>query len=120
MGTHSEKSQAKVTKIMSGEFPVIKSTGSLVATHVTKERWDKLKNVETKTCGFTLDKACACAIESALLTSTPLTWMSTKLPETLTLLPQFTPPVSVLDVALMDLVFPPELPSSSVLMLRSS
>merc|ERR1712106_146020 len=63
MGTHSEKSQAKITKIMSGEFPVIKSTGSLVATHVTKERWDKLKNVETKTCGFTLAKACACAIE---------------------------------------------------------
>merc|ERR1712106_256119 len=63
MGTHSEKSQASRTKIMSGEFPVIKSTGSLVATHVTKERWDKLKNVETKTCGFTLAKACACAIE---------------------------------------------------------
>merc|ERR1712086_209780 len=60
MGTHSIKSQ---NKIMSGEFPVIKSTGSLVATHVTKERWDKLKNVETKTCGFTLAKACACAIE---------------------------------------------------------
>merc|ERR1711997_1338649 len=48
---------------MSGEFPVIKSTGSLVATHVTKQRWDKLKAVETKTCGFTIAKACACAIE---------------------------------------------------------
>merc|ERR1712142_980218 len=63
MGTHSEKSQAQRNKIMSGEFPVIKSTKSLVATHVTKERWDKLKNIETKTCGFTLAKACACAIE---------------------------------------------------------
>merc|ERR1712186_237100 len=63
MGTHSEKSQAHTNKIMSGEFPVIKSTKSLVATHVTKERWDKLKNIETKTCGFTLAKACACAIE---------------------------------------------------------
>merc|ERR1712106_779490 len=63
MGTHSEKSQAKITKIMSGEFPVIKSTGSLVATHVTKERWDKLKNVETKTSGFTLAQAIACAVE---------------------------------------------------------
>merc|ERR1712126_692435 len=31
--------------------------------HVTKERWDKLKAVETKTCGFTLAKACACVIE---------------------------------------------------------
>merc|ERR1712038_1159442 len=63
MGTHSEKSQAHTNKIMSGEFPVIKSTKSLVATHVTKERWDKLKNIETKTCGFTIAKACACAIE---------------------------------------------------------
>merc|ERR1712037_918131 len=63
MGTHSEKSQAQRNKKMSGEFPVIKSTGSLVATHVTKEKWDKLKAIETKTCGFTLAKACACAIE---------------------------------------------------------
>merc|ERR1712158_130056 len=63
MGTHSEKSQAQRNKIMSGEFPVIKSTKSLVATHVTKEKWDKLKDIQTKTCGFTLAKACACAIE---------------------------------------------------------
>merc|ERR1711942_408403 len=48
---------------MSGEFPEIKSTHSLVAKHVTKEKWDKLKDIETKTCGFTLAKACACAIE---------------------------------------------------------
>merc|ERR1712051_391811 len=41
--------------IMSGEFPTIKSTHSLVAKHVTKERWDKVKDIETKTC--------ACAIE---------------------------------------------------------
>merc|ERR1711970_578315 len=63
MGTHSEKSQAHTNKIMSGEFPDIKSKHSLVAKHVTKEKWDKLKNIETKTCGFTLAKACACAIE---------------------------------------------------------
>merc|ERR1712002_882891 len=63
MGTHSEKSQVQRSRIMSGEFPVIKSANSLVAKHVTKERWDKLKAVETKTCGFTLAKACACAIE---------------------------------------------------------
>merc|ERR1712042_375059 len=63
MGTHSEKSQVQRSRIMSGEFPVIKSANSLVAKQVTKERWDKLKAVETKTCGFTLAKACACAIE---------------------------------------------------------
>merc|ERR1711970_746873 len=48
---------------MSGEFPEIKSAHSLVAKHVTKEKWDKLKDIQTKTCGFTLAKACACAIE---------------------------------------------------------
>ena len=48
---------------MSGEFPTIKSAHSLVAKHVTKERWDKVKDIETKTCGFTLAKAAACAIE---------------------------------------------------------
>ena len=48
---------------MSGEFPVIKSAHSLVAKHVTKERWDKVKDIETKTCGFTIAKAAACAIE---------------------------------------------------------
>merc|ERR1712106_266499 len=63
MGTHSVKSQVQRTGIMSGEFPTIKSTHSLVAKHVTKERWDRVKDIETKTCGFTLAKACACAIE---------------------------------------------------------
>merc|ERR1712117_909636 len=48
---------------MSGDFLTIKSTHSLVAKHVTKERWDKVKDIETKTCGFTIAKACACAIE---------------------------------------------------------
>merc|ERR1711868_295186 len=48
---------------MSGEFPTIKSTHSLVAKHVTKERWDRVKDIETKTCGFTIAKAAACAIE---------------------------------------------------------
>merc|ERR1712242_33046 len=58
MGSHNS---SKVK--MSGEFPDIKSKHSLVAKHVTKERWDKLKNIETKTCGFTLAKAIACAVE---------------------------------------------------------
>jgi len=48
---------------MSGEFPVIQSKHSLVAKHVTKERWDKVKHIETKTCGFTLAKAIACAVQ---------------------------------------------------------
>merc|ERR1712038_1277988 len=48
---------------MSGEFPTIKSAHSLVAKHVTKERWDKVKDIETKTCGFTIAKAAACAVE---------------------------------------------------------
>ena len=48
---------------MSGDFPNIKSTHSLVAKHVTKERWDKFKDIVTKTSGFTLAKAIACAVE---------------------------------------------------------
>lgn len=48
---------------MSGDFPGIKSKHSLVAKHVTKEKWDQLKDIVTKTSGFTLKKACACAIE---------------------------------------------------------
>jgi len=48
---------------MSGEFPVIQSKHSLVAKHVTKERWDSVKDIETKTCGFTLAKAIACAVQ---------------------------------------------------------
>merc|ERR1712061_314348 len=48
---------------MSGEFPEIQSKHSLVAKHVTKERWDRVKDIETKTCGFTIAKACACAIQ---------------------------------------------------------
>jgi len=42
---------------------VIKSTKSLVAKHVTKERWDKVKDIKTKTAGFTLAKCIACAVE---------------------------------------------------------
>merc|ERR1712179_135866 len=45
------------------EFPNIKSTHSLVAKHVTKEKWDKLSGIVTKTSQFTLAKAIACAVE---------------------------------------------------------
>merc|ERR1711971_881619 len=40
-----------------------KSTKSLVAKHVTKERWDRVKDIKTKTAGFTLAKCIACAVE---------------------------------------------------------
>jgi len=45
------------------EFPEIKSTHSLTAKHVTKEKWDKLSGIVTKTSGFTLAKAIACAVQ---------------------------------------------------------
>ena len=35
-------------------FPTIKSTHSLVAKHVTPEKWAKLGGLKTKTSGFTL------------------------------------------------------------------
>jgi len=44
-------------------FPEIKSKHSLVAKHVTKEKWERLCNIKTKTSGFTLAKAIACAVE---------------------------------------------------------
>merc|ERR1711994_390704 len=44
-------------------FPEIKSKHSLVAKHVTKEKWDKLSGIVTKTSGFTFAKAIACAVE---------------------------------------------------------
>merc|ERR1712180_185120 len=46
-----------------GDFPFIASQHSLVAKHVTKEKWDQLKNIKTKTSGFTLAKAIACAVQ---------------------------------------------------------
>merc|ERR1712037_794109 len=44
-------------------FPLIKSTHSLVAKHVTPEKWSKLGGLATKTSGFTLSQAIACAVE---------------------------------------------------------
>lgn len=49
--------------VEASSFPDIKSKHSLVAKHVTKEKWDKLCNIQTKTSGFTLAKAIACAVE---------------------------------------------------------
>jgi len=44
-------------------FPNIRSTHSLVAKHVTKEKWEKLGGITTKTAGFTLGDAIACAVQ---------------------------------------------------------
>lgn len=44
-------------------FPTIQSTHSLVAKHVTPEKWAKLGGLKTKTSGFTLGQAIACAVQ---------------------------------------------------------
>ena len=61
---------------MSGDFPDIKSKHSLVAKHVTKEKWDKLGPITTKTSGFTLAKAIACAVEFDNQARTPCSWIN--------------------------------------------
>jgi len=48
---------------MGEPFPDIKSKDSLVAKHVTPSVWEKLSCAVTKTSGFTLSKAIACAVE---------------------------------------------------------
>merc|ERR1711874_606362 len=49
--------------VQPSNFPIIKSKHSLVAKHVTREKWEKLKNIKTKTSGFTLYKAIAVSVE---------------------------------------------------------
>merc|ERR1712183_1082755 len=49
--------------IMSDPFPEIKSSKSLVAKYVTEPVWNKLSQVLTRTSGFTLEKAIACAVQ---------------------------------------------------------
>merc|ERR1739848_567211 len=44
-------------------FPEIRSKHSLTAKHVTAEKWAKLGDHVTKTSGFTLAKAIACAVD---------------------------------------------------------
>merc|ERR1712140_25007 len=46
-----------------GPFPNIQSKHSLVAKHVTKDKWGKLKGIKTKTSGFPLIQAIACAVD---------------------------------------------------------
>merc|ERR1711887_173079 len=57
------KEDKELQKKYFGDFPFIASQHSLVAKHVTKDKWDQLKNITTKTSGFTLAKAIACATE---------------------------------------------------------
>ena len=40
----------------SGGFPEIKSKHSLVAKHVIEDKWKKLSDHKTETCGFTLSQ----------------------------------------------------------------
>lgn len=44
-------------------MPEVKSLNSLVKKHLTEEIYNKYKKHETKTCGFTLDKCIACAVQ---------------------------------------------------------
>merc|ERR1719438_206636 len=46
-----------------GPFPNIQSKHSLVAKHVTTAKWEQLKGIKTKTSGFTLIQAIACAVD---------------------------------------------------------
>merc|ERR1712088_990755 len=59
--THQQPTNTSLD--MSDPFPEIKSTHSLVAKYVTKPIWDKLSRAVTKTSGFTLAQAIACAVE---------------------------------------------------------
>merc|ERR1712212_1089282 len=61
MGTQTWDSSGG--KSDASDFPTIKSTHSLVAKYVTKPIWDKLSCAVTKTSGFSLAKAIACAVE---------------------------------------------------------
>jgi len=44
-------------------FPVVRSKHSLVAKHMTEDKWQKLGGLKTATSGFTLQQAIACAVE---------------------------------------------------------
>ncbi len=57
----NNNSNINLTKMSSSRhqapaFPNIKSTHSLVAKHVTEDKWNKLADIKTKTSEFTLAK----------------------------------------------------------------
>merc|ERR1711988_1754508 len=63
MGVFTQQQPRQLAVNMSEPFPDIKSTHSLVAKYVTKPIWDKLSRAVTKTSGFTLAQAIACAVD---------------------------------------------------------
>ena len=63
-GSQKRKERLKKKQTNNAEpFPEIKSTHSLVAKYVTASLWEKLSGVTTKTAGFTLGNAIACAVQ---------------------------------------------------------
>jgi len=56
----NRNSNSKLSKMA---FPEIKSKHSLVAKHVTPDKWEKLSGHVTENSKFTLAKAIACAVE---------------------------------------------------------
>merc|ERR1712158_299422 len=58
----SQASRFPAVSLLTHQLPT-KSSLSLVAKYVTKPIWDKLSRAVTKTSGFTLAKAIACAVE---------------------------------------------------------
>merc|ERR1711915_979559 len=95
--------------------PVLAQLNSTTSTVVSM----LVTGIATKTSLRSLMLSSRTTMELVLMPSIPPTWMLPRSLETLTLLFQFTPPVSVLDVPSMDMVFPPESPSNNVLMLKS-
>merc|ERR1711978_664440 len=63
MGSVGYVSSKEIVTKMSDPFPEIQSKHSLVAKHVTKPIWEKLSRAVTKTSGFTLGQAIACAVQ---------------------------------------------------------
>merc|ERR1711942_89459 len=64
MGVHTVFQLHRVSSSsMSDPFPEIKSKHSLVAKYVTKPIWEKLSRAVTKTSGFSLSQAIACAVQ---------------------------------------------------------
>jgi len=61
--TGGKKSAVKAEGVQAPPFPHIKSTHSLVAKHVTPDKWQRLGGLKTKTSGFTLAQAIACAVD---------------------------------------------------------
>merc|ERR1712176_806427 len=119
-----------------GPFPNIQSKHSLVASHVTKDKWEKLKGIKTKTSGFTLIQAIACAVQfnnqhcgiyagdwdsykDFAPVFDPLTWMLERLRVMLLTMLLSTPAEFVSVAPSMASVFHPESPRNSVSELKS-